>query len=83
MPPAPQSDFRDADDNDIIRKEESGAHERLDDFRARVETLQELQYADGKLARNPMVSHLLIETLVGLNRRYPDPVEGATNIKIV
>jgi polyphosphate kinase 2 (PPK2 family) len=40
-------------------------------------------HANSKWARNLMVSHLLIETLGGLNMRYPDPVEGASNVKIV
>jgi len=39
--------------------------------------------ANNNLARNLMVSRLLIETLEGLNMRYPDPVEGASAIEIV
>ncbi len=39
--------------------------------------------ANSKLARNLMVSHLLIEALDGLKMRYPDPVEGASDIEIV
>lgn len=30
-----------------------------------------------------MVSHLLIETLEKLDMRYPEPVEGVTDIQIV
>jgi PPK2 family polyphosphate:nucleotide phosphotransferase len=39
--------------------------------------------ANNNLARNLMVSRLLIETLEGLAMRYPDPVEGASAIEIV
>jgi PPK2 family polyphosphate:nucleotide phosphotransferase len=39
--------------------------------------------ANSKLARNLMVSRLLIEALEGLNMRYPDPVAGAADIRIV
>src|SRR4030066_1853051 len=38
----------DADDTDIIGKEKSDARGRLDEYRARLETLQELLYAEGK-----------------------------------
>jgi len=38
--------------------------------------------ANNNLARNLMVSRLLIETLEELAMRYPDPVEGASAIKI-
>ena len=38
--------------------------------------------ANSKLARNLMVSCLLIETLEGLKMRYPDPAPGITDIKI-
>jgi PPK2 family polyphosphate:nucleotide phosphotransferase len=39
--------------------------------------------ANNKLARNLMVSRVLIATLEGLRMRYPDPVEGAADIRIV
>jgi len=39
--------------------------------------------ANSKLARNLMISRLLIEALEGLKMRYPDPVEGAADIRIV
>jgi PPK2 family polyphosphate:nucleotide phosphotransferase len=39
--------------------------------------------ANSKLARNLMVSRLLIESLDDLNMRYPDAVEGASSTKIV
>jgi PPK2 family polyphosphate:nucleotide phosphotransferase len=39
--------------------------------------------ANSKLARNLMVSRLLIDTLDDLDMRYPDAVEGASDIKIV
>jgi len=39
--------------------------------------------ANNNLARNLMVSHLLIEALEGLKMRCPDPVEGASAIEIV
>jgi PPK2 family polyphosphate:nucleotide phosphotransferase len=38
----------DADDTDTIGKDKSGARERLDEYRARLETLQELLYAEGR-----------------------------------
>ncbi|NWG76218.1 MAG: polyphosphate kinase 2 family protein [Rubrivivax sp.] len=38
--------------------------------------------ANSKLARNLMVSRLLIETLEGLDMRYPAPVEGAADTVI-
>ncbi|MDP2111258.1 MAG: polyphosphate kinase 2 family protein [Thiobacillus sp.] len=38
----------DADDTDIIGKPKSDARDRLDEYRARLETLQELLYAEGK-----------------------------------
>ncbi len=38
--------------------------------------------ANGKLARNLMVSGLLIETLEGLDMRYPDPAPGIADIRI-
>lgn len=38
----------DADDTDIIGKDKSDARERLDTYRARLETLQELLYAEGR-----------------------------------
>jgi len=38
--------------------------------------------ANSKLARNLMVSRLLIEALEGLNMRYPDPVAGAADTRI-
>ncbi len=38
--------------------------------------------ANSKLARNLRVSRLLIETLEGLDMRYPDPVAGAAETKI-
>jgi len=38
----------DADESDIIGKDKSDAHERLDEYRARLETLQELLYAEGR-----------------------------------
>ena len=38
----------DADDTDIVGKDKSGARERLDAYRARLETLQELLYAEGR-----------------------------------
>ena len=38
----------DADDSDIIGKDKSDARESLDEYRARLETLQELLYAEGK-----------------------------------
>ena len=38
--------------------------------------------ANSKLARNLMVSSLLIETLEGLEMRYPDPAPGITGIEI-
>lgn len=39
--------------------------------------------ANSKLVRNLHVSALLIETLEGLDMRYPDPVAGAADIEIV
>ena len=39
--------------------------------------------ANSKLARNLMVSSLLIEALENLNMRYPDPVPGAVDTRIV
>ena len=38
----------DADDTDIIGKDKSDARDRLDEYRARLETLQELLYAEGR-----------------------------------
>lgn len=38
----------DADDRDIIGKKKNDAHERLNEYHARLETLQELLYAEGK-----------------------------------
>jgi len=38
----------DADDNDVVGKDKPDARERLDEQRARLETLQELLYAEGK-----------------------------------
>jgi PPK2 family polyphosphate:nucleotide phosphotransferase len=38
----------DADDTGIIAKDKSDAREQLDEYRARLETLQELLYAEGK-----------------------------------
>src|SRR5512143_1459666 len=38
----------DADDDEIVGKDKSDAHERLEEARARLETLQELLYAEGK-----------------------------------
>jgi PPK2 family polyphosphate:nucleotide phosphotransferase len=38
----------DPDDDAIVGKDKSGARERLDDYRARLETLQELLYAEGR-----------------------------------
>jgi len=38
----------DADDTDIIGKDKSDARERLDTYRAQLETLQELLYAEGR-----------------------------------
>ena len=38
----------DADDTDIIGKDKSDAREQLDEYHARLETLQELLYAEGK-----------------------------------
>ena len=38
--------------------------------------------ANSKLARNLMISSLLIASLEGLNMRYPDPVDGAADIRI-
>jgi len=38
----------DADDRDIVGKEKFDARDRLDEYRARLETLQELLYAEGK-----------------------------------
>ncbi|OJW47827.1 MAG: polyphosphate kinase [Thiobacillus sp. 65-1059] len=38
----------DAGDNAIVGKEKSDARERLDDYRERLETLQELLYAEGR-----------------------------------
>jgi PPK2 family polyphosphate:nucleotide phosphotransferase len=38
----------DADDTDTIGKDKSGARESLDAYRARLETLQELLYAEGR-----------------------------------
>jgi PPK2 family polyphosphate:nucleotide phosphotransferase len=38
----------DADDTDIIGKDKSDAREQLEEYRARLETLQELLYAEGK-----------------------------------
>lgn len=38
----------DADDRTIIGKKKNDARERLDEYRARLETLQELLYAEGK-----------------------------------
>ncbi len=49
---APDTEVRlskwDADDTDTIGKDKSGARERLDEYRARLETLQELLYAEGR-----------------------------------
>jgi hypothetical protein len=39
--------------------------------------------ANSKLARNLMVSKLLIEALEGMKMRYPDPAPGVTDIEIV
>ncbi|MDT3705815.1 MAG: polyphosphate kinase 2 family protein [Thiobacillus sp.] len=39
--------------------------------------------ANSKLARNLMVSTLLIEALEGMKMRYPDPAPGVTDIEIV
>jgi PPK2 family polyphosphate:nucleotide phosphotransferase len=39
--------------------------------------------ANSKLARNLMVSNLLIEALEKLKMRYPKPVEGAARIEVV
>jgi PPK2 family polyphosphate:nucleotide phosphotransferase len=39
--------------------------------------------ANSKLARNLMVSHLLIEALESLDMRYPQPAEGAADTVIV
>ena len=39
--------------------------------------------ANSKLARNLMISKLLIEALESLNMRYPDPVAGAADTTIV
>jgi polyphosphate kinase 2 (PPK2 family) len=39
--------------------------------------------ANNNLARNLMVSRLLIEALEGLKMRYPDPVEGVADTVIV
>src|SRR5512143_2038588 len=39
--------------------------------------------ANNNLARNLMISHLLIGTLEKLDMRYPEPVEGVTDIQIV
>ena len=50
IPPGTQvrlSDW-DADDRAIIGKKKNDARERLDEYRARLETLQELLYAEGK-----------------------------------
>ncbi len=38
----------DADDRSIIGKKKNDAHERLDEYRVRLETLQELLYAEGR-----------------------------------
>ncbi|MDP2029471.1 MAG: polyphosphate kinase 2 family protein [Thiobacillus sp.] len=38
--------------------------------------------ANNKLARNLMVSHLLIEALEKLNMRYPEPAPGVAEMKI-
>ncbi|OHE61596.1 MAG: polyphosphate kinase, partial [Thiobacillus sp. GWE1_62_9] len=38
----------DADDTDIIGKDKSDARDQLDEYRARLETLQELLYAEGR-----------------------------------
>lgn len=38
--------------------------------------------ANNKLARNLMVSHLLIEALEKLDMRYPEPAPGVANLKI-
>jgi PPK2 family polyphosphate:nucleotide phosphotransferase len=39
--------------------------------------------ANSKLARNLMISRLLIEALEGMKMRYPDPVEGVADTRIV
>ncbi len=39
--------------------------------------------ANSKLARNLMISRLLIEALEGLKMRYPDPAAGVAGIRIV
>ena len=39
--------------------------------------------ANSKLARNLMISHLLIETLENLKMRYPEPVKGVADTVIV
>jgi len=39
--------------------------------------------ANSKLARNLMISRLLIQALEGLKMRYPEPVEGVADIRIV
>jgi polyphosphate kinase 2 (PPK2 family) len=39
--------------------------------------------ANSKLARNLRISRLLIAALENLNMRYPEPVEGAAEIRIV
>ncbi len=38
----------DADDDDIVGKDKSVAHQRLDEYRERLDTLQELLFAEGK-----------------------------------
>jgi polyphosphate kinase 2 (PPK2 family) len=39
--------------------------------------------ANSKLARNLMISHLLIEALEGMKMRYPEPEEGVSDTVIV
>ena len=39
--------------------------------------------ANSNLARNLMISHLLIETLENLKMRYPEPVKGVADTVIV
>jgi hypothetical protein len=38
--------------------------------------------ANNNLARNLMISKLLIDALEGLKMRYPDPVEGVADTQI-
>jgi polyphosphate kinase 2 (PPK2 family) len=39
--------------------------------------------ANSKLARNLMISRLLIEALEGLKMRYPEPAQGVSGTVIV